>query len=367
MTTTLEDPATSFTPPKIDLPATLLDRLGDIEAIVSECALPTLGQTTPLRRALTLARGMQELERMIDHDIMVGILPLMNSPLGFRTDCDPARPSYDSEGRERKRDPYSEDQVKTCFIESLIHGLLPVNNEWNIIGGNCYAAKNGLRRKLLEWPRLTELKVITPPAVWQERRALVKGKITWKLAGQPMALESELAIRINKGMGDDAILGKSHRKLYYAALQELSGGIVTIPEGDAGDPDAINTTSRPAGGHSPERQPGPAGPVSADNFTSPRGANNAADHSDNVPEIGKERTELLTQFGALRPLVGKQRLQDYIGCPINDATAEQLVELRRLLVRIQTGDITWAAAWSARFPDEPKTGNGKGTQKSFTG
>jgi hypothetical protein len=53
-------------------------------------------------------------------------------------------------------------------------------------------------------------------------------------------------VKINAGMGADAVLGKAYRKMYFRIWQRLHGSTFGLADGDVSDADAINTTGEPA-------------------------------------------------------------------------------------------------------------------------
>src|SRR5207248_1658358 len=71
------------------------------------------------------------------------------------------------------------------------------------------------------------------PRLVSEKGAVVKCRAEWKQEGTSQVLEREFAIRVNSGMGTDAIIGKATRKLYAAICERLSGKVT--PEGEAGE------------------------------------------------------------------------------------------------------------------------------------
>jgi hypothetical protein len=131
-----------------------------------------------------------------------------------------------------------------------MNGLRPVNNEFNIIANNMYAAKNGIYRLVCEFPGISDLEITPSPPVIGEKgdSARVQIRATWKLDSKLNSIsrdvskgengqveDTRIAIRVNKGMGLDAILGKAERKLYFSILQKLrqSRGMLTVTDGDA--------------------------------------------------------------------------------------------------------------------------------------
>lgn len=166
---------------------------------------------------LTLAKAIGEMRVALTAEVMRPVMELMNTSLGFR--CDKT---------------YSLEVVRDVLIEAKLRGFRAVGNEFNIIGGRFYAAQNGLRRKVIEWPGLSYFReMLGVPKASGGGGALVAVKATWVLRGTQHLLDDEIPIRVNDGAGADNILGKARRKLYARVLDRLTG--IGTPEGDADD------------------------------------------------------------------------------------------------------------------------------------
>lgn len=184
---------------------------------------------SPFGATFTLAVSMGQMRELLTPDVMKPIMGLMNSPLGFLTDKDPTRQKGD-DGKPVV--PYSEDVIRDVLIEATLRGFYPAGNEFNVIAGRFYAAKAGIRRKVTTWKGITDFKDFyeVPRTVGDGSGALVKARAEWKLNGTADTLEREFAIRVNKGMGADAISGKAERKLLKAVLDRISG--IITPDGE---------------------------------------------------------------------------------------------------------------------------------------
>jgi len=183
--------------------------------VAERCNLATLQGMPPIPRAFALAEGVQALRQAVE-PLLPSILPLMNSRLGFLTD---------------KRGPtYPVDVVRDCVVEALCRGLNLIGNEWNIIGGNCYTTKEGYERLVGELPGLTDLDLSPGVPTMRDGGALVRVHATWCYQGKALHLTDDkgqsgrtFAIRVNAGMGADAILGKATRKALKAIYQKSTG------------------------------------------------------------------------------------------------------------------------------------------------
>jgi hypothetical protein len=179
---------------------------------------------------LRMAEAVGDLLEALTPAVMEPVMQLQGTSLGFRTDRD-------------KDGGYPVETVRQCFVEAKLRGYRAVGNEWNIIGGNFFAAKNGVRRKLLDTPGFTDYKPsLEPPRLTTSGEgAVVKARASWKIDGIGDSLEAEIPIRVNRGQGADAILGKAQRRLDVLVLARLEG--TTTP---AADVDEIEATSAPA-------------------------------------------------------------------------------------------------------------------------
>lgn len=188
------------------------------------------GADMDFEKELSVAQAMGDMRKLLTPQVMEPVMALMNSPLGFMTDQNPAT-------RNDAR-PYSVEVVRDCFIEAKLRGFHAVGNEFNIIAGRFYGAKAGMIRKVNSFPGVSGVKdTYEVPRLVGDKGAIVKCKITWVRDGKPDGLEREFPVKVNQYMGSDAILGKCQRKLYAAALSHLTGK--PTPDGEVGEtPDA---------------------------------------------------------------------------------------------------------------------------------
>lgn len=174
-----------------------------------------------IEAAFQMADGIAALNKLVTDEMMQKIMPLQGKSLGFLTDKD-------------KGTGYTTAEVKDCIIEALLRGLRPVGNEFNIIAGKCYATQGAFARLVREFPGLTNLAVTQEITSLKECGATVVFRATWNIDGKPMELESKIPIKVNAGMGPDAILGKAKRKGLKLIYDRLTGSEL-IPDGEASD------------------------------------------------------------------------------------------------------------------------------------
>jgi len=224
----------------------------DIEVVLEQCNAAALREMPVLRQAVILATGVTQIRRCLTDDIMRSVfMPLQGSALGFVTDKD-------------RDGGYDLPTVRNVVVEALIHGFYPVGNEINIIAGRMYGAKNGFARKVREFEGLSDL-IITPGVpVMKDGGAIVPMRATWMVSGKPYTMirdvtktadgtvhDSRIPVKVNSGMGVDAVIGKATRKMLKSIYDMLSGSVLTIEDGEVGEVItaegvSVNTEASPA-------------------------------------------------------------------------------------------------------------------------
>jgi len=205
-----------------------------LEAVLAVCNVANLSTMSVLRQSVELAQGLKRLDSILTEQVVKAIfMPLQGSRLGFLTDKD-------------KTGGYEWNEVRDALKEGMIRGLRPVGNEINIIAGNCYAAVNGVERLVLQFPGLTDL-WLTPgvPQKVGDKGAFVPFHAQWILNGQPMEMhrdvvkrddgtmdDTRICVKVNSGMGDDAIIGKARRKMLFAIYQRITNSSFALRDAD---------------------------------------------------------------------------------------------------------------------------------------
>ncbi len=213
------------------------DDLAKVEMIVAEVAASGVtADSGHFGRAFRMAAAIRALHQAITVEMMKEIMHLQGTGLGFLTDKD-------------KDGGYPEKVVKLVAVEAALMGAYWVGNEFNIISERPYLTKNFFTRKLREMPGFTDL-VLYPgvPVMMGDKGALVPYVATWKMNGQPMRIErmltklddkrdldERICVKVNSGMGADAILGKAERKIKAAIYLRLTGSDLTDGEVDTAE------------------------------------------------------------------------------------------------------------------------------------
>lgn len=198
-----------------------------IAALDTAAANGVLAQTmaSQFKRMFMTGACMQQLRSLLTPKVMQPIMALQNSPVGFLTD----RPGG-----------YDVATVTNCVIEAAMQGVAVVGNEFNILAGRCYITKNGMKHKLRDITGL--YKNVTPgiPKACGESGAIERMHIEWTINNTSKEKDIDFAIRVNRGMGADAIIGKATRKALAWLYEEVTGN--TVPEGEVGDVVVMDTT-----------------------------------------------------------------------------------------------------------------------------
>jgi len=225
-----------------------------IDVIVNECLPVATQDSQNFVQALTLANGIKELRRIFltDKNIKETVQAMQNTHLGFMTDRTPLAIWKSEQGSGKKLKPYRYEDVAEVCIEAMLKGYRITNNEFNMLVGRFYAAKNGKFRRIQEYPGVTDFQFTTTSPSYEPvqsgvQYAKVQGFASWRKDGQLATLGSSAVsedklvfkIRVNKMMGEDAIVGKALSKLFSRVLMRLEGKI--MPEStDVSDDDVVD-------------------------------------------------------------------------------------------------------------------------------
>ena len=205
------------TKPSTFLPATVTDDV--IAALDTAASNKALTVASQFRRAFAVAEAVYQMKALLTPEVMKPILNLQNTSLGFQTD--------------RREGGYPLDTVKECLIDAVLSGVSPVGNEFNIIAGRAYITKNGMKHKLMQIDGLSYTMTPGIPKMAGEGGAAIIMAIDWTFKGKTEHKDLALAVRINKGMGTDAIIGKATRKASAWLYETVTGQ--TVDEGEANE------------------------------------------------------------------------------------------------------------------------------------
>ncbi len=153
---------------------------------------------TSFAKVFSVGQVMYNLSQALTEQVMESIMYLQGNPLGFRTDKDTSG-------------GYNLAVVRDALISATMTGLMPVGNQFNIIGGRMYVTKEGFTYLLSQ---MQDLRYSISPSVPEQHRdnAIVTTLVKWTYKGEEGEHTLTIPVRVNKGMGDDAVLGKADRK-----------------------------------------------------------------------------------------------------------------------------------------------------------
>lgn len=191
-----------------------------LDVVAQELALVNTDISRSFSDSLRLALASKRVSELLTDEVMtVAIMPLKGKGYGFLSDED-AR-------MLKGQGPYPLSTVRDVMIEAVMRGIRPTGNELNIIGGRFYMTKNGCKRKVKEFPGMTDLTVQLGVPKMGVNGALVDAVATYKLNGEIRKVERtgqfSIPVRVNAGQGADAVLGKADRKMRAYILELLTG------------------------------------------------------------------------------------------------------------------------------------------------
>lgn len=216
---------------KAIVPQADLQQMITIDQTSRACAQQLLAAgTNEAAKALITAKAIGQLSQLLSERVMADIMPLQNSILGFRTD---------------KPEGYNRECVRSCVTIALMRGLRITGNEWNIIAGNLYVTREGYERLLAELPGFSNLRLQVSVPKSAGDGALVAAVATWRYSTRDQEMRWEetpkgdyrIAVKVNKGMGADAILGKARSKALRQIYATLTGSVFeSVGDADNAEP-----------------------------------------------------------------------------------------------------------------------------------
>lgn len=199
----------------------MLNKFNEIQAQITSIELfEKNGAVNMMAVAAAKANVIAQLQILLNDGLVGNIKKtLENTNLGFKTD--------------KAQGGYPLATIRTCLVEAAIKGAYWHNNEFNIIAGNCYFTKEGLKGMMDRNSRFSEVKLSfgIPKVEKENQRAIIEVKATWKYDGKPDSIDAVIPIKWNQYTTDDAIIGKANRKIRARIIEQATGNV--IPEADA--------------------------------------------------------------------------------------------------------------------------------------
>lgn len=231
------------------------------------------GMSEALIEARERARSIEELRAALTDKVMAEFMPLMNTPLGFRTD----RPS------KRYPQPYTVQQVREVFVQALFWKLPLLNNVINIISEQCYITGEGFTYLLKHMDGLTDLMILPEVPIRSAGGAVVPFTASWVMKGVPNKITGRVPVRTDEYSTIDQIIGKAMAKIRGRVYETLTGCTEFTKAGEVDEVDEPEGTET----RNPARlkgapTPGPIQPLSAPQ-TPPEPATGAAKPDTSAP------------------------------------------------------------------------------------
>jgi len=175
-----------------------------------------------MSRAVAMACGLVELQEAMSDDVVSVLMSLQGNPMGFRSDK-----------------IYPPEVVKACAISALLSGAYLVDDEWQIIAGQCYLGQKYFLRKIREYPGVTDVEItIDLPEALTPTLLVCGGYARCRKGGKRVEVfarksdkfgDSRIAVTAHKGDIDQA-QGKAKKRLAQRLYERIAG--VTITDED---------------------------------------------------------------------------------------------------------------------------------------
>lgn len=203
----------------------------EITAIAKDYQELLSRENSGFEMSIYAAQALNSIRELFTSDMLKEVRKLENSRMGYLTDRDPGR------GKSgEKIEPYSDSVVKDCLIEGALRGFRWMGNEINILAGSFYATKDGLLRKIREQVH-NYREHVEPVTQFSGGNCQIKVSAIWSRDGKKEETSGVACVRVNNGMGVDAIRGKAEAKLRRMVLFVLGDQEEALrdPEVDALD------------------------------------------------------------------------------------------------------------------------------------
>ncbi len=198
------------------VPANQLEGVKKLDTVITE-VMSISKDMGVFERAFVEAKAFELIQNALTPEFMKPIQTLMGTRVGFLTD------------RDKEPTKYEEGIIKKCVIEALMNGLSVRGNQFNVLAGNMYTTKEGFTALLRKVCPVYDIEYSLPSA--KDGATSVYAKIKWD--GKEKTIQ--FPVKVNSGMGNDAILGKAERKAKKWLYMEITGK-------DLGEGDTMDTT-----------------------------------------------------------------------------------------------------------------------------
>ena len=202
------------------------EAIAGIDAVIAY-GKEALQTVSGMKKAVMAANFVSQMRAALTPEIMGPIMALQGNGIGFRTDKDSAG-------------GYPVEVVKGCLIEAAALGLGAVGNQFNIISGRTYVTKEGAGQ-LLKNLGVRHSETCLAPEI-SNNQAKSKVVVEWRDADGEHKETLEFLVRVNSGMGADAVNGKAVRKARMWLYGRITG--MELADGDIEDAAPIDVTPK---------------------------------------------------------------------------------------------------------------------------
>lgn len=191
--------------------------LAALDVVEQHCTLQAISTlASQAERSIVLAKAIKMAEDALE-PFKETISALKCTPLGFMLD---------------KPENYDWPILRRVIAEGMLRGARITGNEINGISKRCYLTQAYFVRKVRDWPGLTITNEMFSIPRTVNGQTVVDYRIDYEIFngdGNPTTTHAcyerqgnnAIPIRVNDGMGADAILGKAKRKAYAGLLEQL--------------------------------------------------------------------------------------------------------------------------------------------------
>lgn len=164
----------------------------------------------PFALAINKSSALQQISELLTEEYMAPIMFLQNKAIGFKTD----NPTG-----------YRMEVVRDCLMEATFYGFEPTGNQFNIISGRAYGTKEGFTALLRKMGVST--RIYKKIGENSGGYCKVTCEMQWGYGKLDQKATEDFSVKVNSGMGHDAILGKAERKAKCWIYNDITGNNIT--------------------------------------------------------------------------------------------------------------------------------------------
>lgn len=182
-----------------------------LDEIEQNCTLQAISTlSSQAERSIMIAKAIRKAETALE-PFRETIEAMKGTSLGFKLD---------------KPEQYDWPITRRICAEAMLRGARLTGNEFNGIAKNCYLTQAYFVRRCREWPGVTITQDMYGVPRLMGTTTVVDYTIRYTVDNGPEQVyervgNQAIPIRVNDGMGADAIIGKAKRKAYAGMMEQL--------------------------------------------------------------------------------------------------------------------------------------------------